>query len=314
MSASFGSAVSIGTGQMGPGTASAIALGGVPVTILSRSLESAQRGLETARAGLESLAAHGIISRDQASGAAGRLSASASFDDVLAKADLVVESAPENMAFKQDIFRRMDGIAKPDCILASNTSGLSITAIQSACERPERVVTTHFWNPPHLMPLVEIVKGERTSEDVALKLRDFLRLCGKVPVIVRKDRPGQLGNRLQSALIREALYLVQEGIASVEDIDLAVKNGFGLRLPVYGIFEHIDVVGFDTVTAVADYVSRDLCNHAGAMPVLLDRKERREPFCDWSSQSMEDVKTRRNAFLLDFLQRHNPSSDSNHGA
>ena len=304
MSVAFASAVSIGTGQMGPGTASAIALGGVPTTILSRSLESAQRGLQTARAGLEALASHGIITPEQADGAAGRLSVSASFEEAVAAADLVVESAPENMAFKQDLFRRMDGIARADCILASNTSGLSITAIQSACARPERVVTTHFWNPPHLMPLVEIVKGERTSEDVAVKLRDFLRSCGKVPVIVRKDRPGQLGNRLQSALIREALYLVQEGIASVEDVDLAVKNGFGLRLPVYGVFEHIDVVGFDTVTAVADYVSRDLCNHAGAMPVLLDRKERKEPFCDWSSQSMEDVKARRNAFLLDFLERY----------
>jgi 3-hydroxybutyryl-CoA dehydrogenase len=188
-------------------------------------------------------------------------------------------------------------------VLATNTSGLSITEIQSRCARPERVITAHFWNPPHLMPLVEIVKGARTDAGVAERLRVFLTACGKVPVIVRKDRPGQLGNRMQHALIREALYIVQEGIASVEDVDLAVKNGFGLRLPVYGVFEHLDAVGFDIAAAVADYVSRDLSNHAGVMPVMQEKMGRGETFCDWGTKSMDEVKSRRNAFLLDFLQR-----------
>jgi len=304
MTATFRTAASIGTGQMGPGTASVLALGGAATTIVSRSLDSARKGLETARAGLAELAAHGIVDSERAAAAGERLSASDDFDTVVAAADLVVESAPENMAFKQALFARMDQVAKPDCILASNTSGLSITGIQSHCGRPERVITTHFWNPPHIMPLVEIVKGERTSGEVALQLRDFLRACGKAPVIVKQDRPGQLGNRLQSALIREAMYIVQEGIADVEDVDLAVKNGFGLRLPVYGVFEHADIVGFDTVTAVADYVSRDLCNHVGALPILLDRKERKQPFCDWTVKTMDQVKARRNAFLLDFLARY----------
>src|SRR5262245_37095739 len=140
MNAPFASAVSIGTGQMGPGTAATLALGGVPTTILSRTGESGAKGLAAAREGLSALAAHGIIGAERAAAAADRLFSSADFDALIAAADLVVESAPENMEFKQELFARLDGIAKASCILASNTSGLSITAIQSKCSRPQRVV------------------------------------------------------------------------------------------------------------------------------------------------------------------------------
>lgn len=232
------------------------------------------------------------------------MSSTADLDGVVARVDLVIESAPENMEFKQNLFARMDAISRPHCVLASNTSGLSITDIQAKCARPERVATTHFWNPPSLMPLVEIVKGARTSEATAQRLRTLLRDCGKIPVIVKRDTPGQLGNRLQSALIREALHIVQEGIADVEDVDLAVKCGFGLRTPVYGVFEHMDIVGFDIAAAIADYVSRDLCNHVGVMPIMREKISRGQSFCDWSVKSKDEVKERRNAFLLDFLKRY----------
>src|SRR5262249_40499916 len=159
----------------------------------------------------------------------------------------------------------------PEAVLASNTSGLSITAIASRCRRPERVLTTHFWNPPHLMPLVEIVKGEKTSAEAVSDVRELLQHCGKVPVVVKKDRPGQLGNRLQMAMVREAVNIVAEGIADVEDVDLAARSGFGLRLPAYGIFEHQDVVGLDMCLNIVDYVSQDLYNMPYA-PELFKRK------------------------------------------
>src|SRR4029079_2657422 len=130
-----------------------------------------------------------------------------------ATADLVVESAPEDMDFKQELFTRLDAATRPSAVLASNTSGLSITAIASRCRHPERVLTTHFWNPPHLMPLVEIVLGEKTSQPIAQAVRELLSACGKVPVVVKKDRPGQLGNRLQMALVREAAQIGAEGHA-----------------------------------------------------------------------------------------------------
>jgi 3-hydroxybutyryl-CoA dehydrogenase len=194
-------------------------------------------------------------------------------------------------------------------VLASNTSGLSITAIASRCARPERVLTTHFWNPPHLMPLVEIVKGERTSEAAVEQVRQLLVRCGKTPVVVKKDTPGQLGNRLQMALVREAVNIVERGIADAEAVDLAAKTGFGLRLPVYGILEHQDMVGLDLGIRVVDYVTRDLNNEPGAPRLMREMVERGDlgvktgrGFYDWSKKDPEAVKARRDSFVLEFLK------------
>jgi 3-hydroxybutyryl-CoA dehydrogenase len=267
----FSSAAVIGTGMMGPGIALTLALGGVRPTIVSRSREGAQRGIDMARVQARILEANEIIAEGEGARALDRVTSSTNFEEAMAAADLVIESAPENMEFKQEMFARMGSLAKPEAVLTSNTSGLSITAIASRCLRPERVMTTHFWNPPHLMPLVEVVKGERTSEELAVAVRDLLVRCGKVPIIVKKDRPGQLGNRLQMAMVREAVNIVAEGIADAEDVDLAARTGFGLRLPVYGILEHQDIVGLDMGCAIVDYVTRDLLNEPGAPPLLREK-------------------------------------------
>jgi 3-hydroxybutyryl-CoA dehydrogenase len=159
------------------------------------------------------------------------------------------------------------------------------------------------------MPLVEIVKGARTADDVAASVRALLAACGKVPVLVKKDRPGQLGNRLQHALMREAVNIVAEGIADAEDVDLAAKAGFGLRLPVYGIFEHMDAVGLAMAHDIMNYVARDLYNQPQA-PDLLEEKIRRgelgaksgRGFYDWSQRDFRAVLERRDRFVLGFLR------------
>ncbi len=298
----------IGSGMMGPGIAVTLALGGVKAAILSRTGEGAAKGLATARQQLALLEANGLATAEKGQWALGNITASTDFDDAISSADLVIESAPENMTFKQDLFARMDAIAKPGAVLASNTSGLSITAIAERCTRPERVLTTHFWNPPHLMPLVELVKGEKTADHVIQAVRELLLSCGKVPVIVKKDRPGQLGNRLQMALVREAVNIVQEGIADIEDVDLAAKSGFGLRLPVYGIFEHQDIVGLDMGLSIVDYVSTDLYAEPRAPQLMRDLVERGDlgvktgkGFYDWSKKDANAVKARRDCFVLQFL-------------
>jgi 3-hydroxybutyryl-CoA dehydrogenase len=305
----FRTSVVIGTGMMGPGIALTLALGGIRSTILSRSAEGAQKGLDSAHRQLDILEANGLTDAAGASAARALLSGSTAFDAAIREADLVIESAPENMEFKQDLFARMDAIAKPTAALASNTSGLSITAIASRCARPERILTTHFWNPPHLMPLVEIVKGERTAADTAESVRALLLHCGKIPVLVKKDRPGQLGNRLQMALVREAVNIVAEGIADVEDVDTAARSGFGLRLPVYGIFEHQDMVGIDMAFSIVDYVARDLYNEPHAPPLYKEMLAKGElgvktgkGFYDWSRKDANEVKTRRDEFVLSFLK------------
>jgi len=305
----FTTAAVIGTGMMGPGIALTLALGGLNTVILSRNPESAARGLEKARDQALLLAKNDLVETAQAERAAELLSASTAFDQTVAGAGLVVESGPEDMAFKQELFARMDAAADPRALLASNTSGLSITVIAALCARPERVLTAHFWNPPHLMPLVEIVKGAKTSDEAADALRAVLAACGKTPVIVRQDRPGQLGNRLQMALVREAAYIVAEGIASADDVDTVAKNGFGLRMPAYGILEHQDVVGLNLGLAVVEYVARDLYNEPRAPEYFHDLVRRGElgaasgkGFYDWSVKSADDVRARRDAFLIEVLR------------
>ena len=301
----FETAAVIGTGMMGPGIAGALAYGGLQTVILSRSEATAAEGLAKALGQIELLESHGLMESARAAKARTLLSSSADFDGTIATVDLVVESAPENMAFKQDLFARMDALAKPEAVLATNTSGLSVTEIAAKCKHPERVMTTHFWNPPHLMPLVEIVLGAKTGRAIAEEVRDLLTLCGKVPVMVKRDTPGQLGNRLQMALVREAIHIVQEGIADVEDVDLAAMSGFGLRLPMYGIFEHQDLVGLDMAKSIVDYVAQDLNAEKRAPQMLQDLvaagnlgAKSGKGFYDWSKKDATAVKQRRDKFVL----------------
>jgi len=304
----FTSAAVIGTGMMGPGIALTLALGGLRTTILSRTAEGAAKGVEKARAQARFLAANQLVDVSVAARAAESIAGSAAFDETIAGADLAIESGPEDMTFKQDLFARMDGLT-PRAILATNTSGLSITAVASRCTLPQRVLTTHFWNPPHLMPLVEIVKGDKTSAEAAEAVRDLLQACGKTPVVVRKDRPGQLGNRLQMALVREAAHIVAEGIADADDVDTVVKNGFGLRMPAYGTLEHMDMAGLDMALKILEYVAKDLYNEPRAPEQLRERVRNGnlgvktgKGFYDWSVKSADEVIAKRDAFLVEVLK------------
>jgi 3-hydroxybutyryl-CoA dehydrogenase len=305
----FTRAAVIGTGMMGPGIALTLALGGLRTALLSRNAESAARGLEKARAQSRLLAENGLVDPARAEEACGLLNYSTEFEETVAKAGMVVESCPEDMAFKQQLFARLDAVAPPTALLASNTSGMSITAIASLCQRPERILTTHFWNPPHLMPLVEVVKGEKTADEAVERVRSILVACGKTPVIVRKDRPGQLGNRLQMALVREAANIIAEGIATAEDIDMVAKNGFGLRMPAYGILEHQDMAGLKLGLGVLEYVARDLYNEPRGPEYFHDLVRRGDlgvstgkGFYDWSVKSADEVRAGRDAFLIEVLR------------
>jgi 3-hydroxybutyryl-CoA dehydrogenase len=297
----------IGTGMMGPGIAMTLTLGGVDAVILGRTVESAAAGLAAARRQFELLDSNGLVTVEQAAFSSSHLRASTALEVEVAGADLVVESGPENLPFKQELFGRLDGLT--DGILTSNTSGLSITAIAERCARPERVMTTHFWNPPHLMPLVEIVMGARTSLVLAERMRDLLTACGKVPVLVKKDTPGQLGNRMHMALIREAAHIVSEGIADASEVDLAARMSFGLRLPMYGLLEHMDIVGLDMSMGILEYVASDLYNAVEAPARYKELvaggnlgAKTGLGFYDWSVKSADEARSRRDGFVLQMLK------------
>lgn len=295
--------------MMGPGVAVSLALGGIETTIVSRTAEGAERGAETARGQIATIAENGLCTAEEADAARARLSSSSDLDAVVAQADFVSESAPENLALKQELFQRIDRHAPPEAILTTNTSGLSINAVAAHCARPERILTAHFWNPPHLMRLVELVRSDGTSDEAVARTKALLEACGKAVVVVKKDCPGQLGNRLQHAMVREAIHIVAEGIADAEDVDLAAKAGFGLRLPVYGIFEHQDAVGLDLVLAIQDYVNQDLAREPHAHASLKAMVERGElgrksgrGYYDWSKKDWDEVRERRDRFILEFLK------------
>jgi 3-hydroxybutyryl-CoA dehydrogenase len=297
-----------GTGMMGPGIAATYALAGKEAVIVSRTAEGAAKGVATAQGLIATLAANGLADPAQAKAAQARFSTSHNPEEAVKSVQLFVESIAEDLAVKQEYFARLDAAA-PDTILCSNTSGISITDIAAKCRKPERVLTTHFWNPPYIIPLVEVIMGKRSSQAIAEGVVALLKACGKVPVLVRKDVPGQLGNRIQHAMVRECVHIVAEGIASAEDVDLAVKAGFGLRLPVYGVFEHADLVGLELVKAVQDYVIPDLGKAQGAALIHNEKIAKGETgakagkgFLDWPAGKAEQVRARRDAFLMEFLR------------
>ena len=294
---------------MGPGIALSLAIGGLDAVIVSRTPESADAGRHKALDQLAVLAAHGLVSADDAPVAQSRISSSADFDASVAPADIVVEAGPETIEFKHSVYRRLEAIVRPDAVLATTTSGLSINEIAAVCKHPERIITAHYWNPPHLMRLVELVRADATADQTVADMRALLDGCGKRAVLVKKDRPGQLGNRLQHAMVREALYIVAEGIADPEDVDLAAKEGFGLRLPVYGIFDHADAVGLDLVMSIQDYVDSDLCSSSDAPASIRERVKRGDlgiktgkGFYDWSEKDWNKVRETRDDFILHFLK------------
>lgn len=175
-------------------------------------------------------------------------------DRGISEADMVIECVFENMALKQDTFAALEAVCRKDCIFCTNTSVMSPTEISGKLQLKNRFVGTHFWNPAHLIPLVEVVKTPYTDDSAAETVMDVLRKAGKKPVLCKKDVPGFIANRMQHALWREAISIVENGIADAETVDEAVKNSFGLRLPQLPPLENADMVGLDLTYNIHEYI------------------------------------------------------------
>jgi 3-hydroxybutyryl-CoA dehydrogenase len=200
--------------------------------------------------------------------AVSNVSGHSSVAEAVADADFVFEAGPENLAVKQRIFANIEAVAPPQAILASNTSVIPITQIMADLKHGGRALGTHWWNPPYLVPLVEVIKTPSTTAAAVEAMTALLTAAGKTAVIVEKDVPGFVGNRLQHALWREAISLVEHGVCDARTVDTVVKSGFGRRLAVLGPLENADLVGLDLTLAIHRTVLADLDRTPGPLPLL----------------------------------------------
>jgi len=260
----------IGAGIMGHGFAQVFAQKGFPVFLYDIDKEILKKASLRIASNLDTFIQHGIIRQKEKKAALEKIATTTDLREAVGKADFVLEAIPEIMDLKKAVFTKLDQLAPRHTILASNTSGLSITEIGAVTRRPEKTIITHGGNPPHIIPVIEIVRGEKTSDETAeLTYRLMLKL-GKKPVRLLKEVPGFLFNRLQFALYREALHCLEAGVATAEDIDLVVKAGYGFRLPVLGPLETSDFGGLDTFYRISQNLFPDLSD-AKTPPPLLKR-------------------------------------------
>lgn len=240
----------IGAGLMGHGLALVFASGGHDVAITD-GFPDVLRDVKARIAGTLK-----FLDRDES--AVDGVTTVESLQAAVTSADFVIEAAPEKLALKQQLFEAIEAAAPSHAILASNTSVIPITQIMARVRAKHRALGTHWWNPPYLVPLVEVIQTAETSMDSVNQTMVLMRQLGKVPVHVKKDVPGFVGNRLQQALWREAISLVENGVCDAETVDLVVKNSFGLRLPVLGPLENADLVGTDLTLNIHNVVLSDL--------------------------------------------------------
>jgi 3-hydroxybutyryl-CoA dehydrogenase len=281
----------IGGGLMGAGIAQVFAVAGHPVSLFEPNDEVRssvrQRIVENLRlVGGDITAAEGVA-------------VVADIQDAIADADYVTEAAPEKLSLKQAIFAELVERAPRHAILASNTSVIPIGHIAGDLPTRERIVGTHWWNPAYLVPLVEVVQAERTTDATVATTMALLSSIGKAPAHVRKDVPGFVANRLQHALWREAIAMVAEGICDAATLDACVKNSFGLRLPVLGPLENADLVGLDLTLDIHRTIIPELDRHAGPHDFLAARVaegklgfKSGEGFRSWTEEEIRTLRTR----------------------
>jgi 3-hydroxybutyryl-CoA dehydrogenase len=243
----------IGAGQMGSGIAQVAAQAGVEVVVADASPELARRSVEKLGQTLAKLVEKGKLSAADREKLLGRVRPVASLEEC-GGADLAIEAVVENQAVKTQIFQKLDAVLRPEAILASNTSSISITALAAATRRPDRFIGMHFMNPPPVMQLIEIIRGLQTSDATYRTVMDLAKRFGKTTV-TSKDSPGFIVNRILIPLLNEACFALQEGLASPEDIDTAVK--LGLNHPM-GPLTLADFVGLDTCLYIAEVLHREL--------------------------------------------------------
>jgi 3-hydroxybutyryl-CoA dehydrogenase len=301
----------LGAGMVGHGLALHFARAGYPVSLYSRTQQTLDKAIEGIEANLPALLQKETNVEDEIRKIISRIKTTRNMNEAVAGAAIAIESVAEDLKVKQDLFKELDQMCPRDVILATNTSVISITAIAAKAKNRDRIVGTHFWFPPYLIPLVEVVKGRDTSDETMEITYQFMKKAGKHPIKCLKDVPGFVANRLQHALWREAISIVERGIADAATVDDAIKQSFGIRIPVLGPIENADMVGLDLTLAIHNTVLRDLEASPSPSPLLRDKVSKGElgfksgkGFYDsWTPENIKRTRARLTKHLVDYSQK-----------
>jgi 3-hydroxyacyl-CoA dehydrogenase len=290
----------LGTGTMGPGMGAVLARAGMQVTLFDvnpDALERAQGMVGIVEGVLERLE----VPVKEGGGLSYETDRAAALDGT----DVVVEAIPEQLELKQKVFGEIEDEISAEAIIASNTSGIPVTRLAEGLQRPERVIGWHWSNPPHLIPMNEVIPGEKTAPEVTAATEELTRRIGYHPVTLKKEVPGFVENRVLYAIMRECLALVDEGVMDIEGIDLCVKWGIGYKLAVVPPIHLLDMAGLDIYTSVAGYLNQNLSDEKGVSKTATDLKEQGRlgiktggGFFDYTPDQIKELQQQRAAALV----------------
>ncbi len=299
----------IGSGTMGSSIALNFAGSGFDVDLYDISEEALNRGYASLKRYMDFLVENGLLKKEELVPIRERIRGCTSLEDIC-EVQFIIECAPEKLELKQRIFKDLEKHFADNVIFATNTSGLSPTAIASVLVHRERFTASNFWNPAHLLPLVEIMPGKDTSSETVEVVKKLMKKIGKKPVVLKKEVPGYIGNRLQFALLREALNIVDSGIASMHDVDDAVKYGIGRRLGDTGPLETADLGGLHVFAAICESLFGELSNTDQVSSIILEAVKKGDlgyttgkGIYEWSPEKFEAIQHRREETLVDWLKK-----------
>jgi len=299
----------IGAGTMGHGIAHVFALHDYAVSLTDSNPDILHKAIPRIEDNLKTYVEHGFASPDEAAVVPSRIRLVPDIPAAASQADFIVEAVFEDMAVKHQILPQIEAHCSEQTIIMSNSSSFRVGDMATVLRQPERFLGTHWWNPPHLIPLVEVICGEKTSIEAIEATRALLKCVGKYPALVRKDVAGFVGNRLQHALRREAIALVAAGVASPEDIDLIARLSFGLRLPIIGPLATADLGGLDLTLAIQSYLLADLDRSTEPSQFVRDKVAGGElgakagkGFHDWPPGRQAAVIRKRDRAILELVK------------
>ncbi len=295
----------VGAGTMGPGMAATFARYGFETRLSDIKPEQLDKAQGTVEFVYKMLIGGGFMTEADAAAGRSRLTITGDQAAAVKDADFVVETVPERVEIKTAVFTQLEGQVREDAILASNTSGIPITKLGEAVSTPHRVIGMHWSNPPHLIPVIEVIRGAQTDQATVDATNRVVERIGMVPAEVKRDVPGFVENRILYAIMREALHLLDEGVASAEDIDKITKWGIGYKLAVIGPLELLDMAGLDIYTAVASYLNKDLSNATGISSTVTSKVQEGKlgiktqgGLFEYTPEQIQQLQQRRGRLLL----------------